>query len=90
LHWENGVRGHGALFVGDSPQVATNRRGVSFMYSYPNYIPMRTSDVREMQARLAPFEFEDVYGYSWGRNILGGGRAAVDASFERFFAAQTS
>ena len=90
LHWENGVRGRAALLVGDSPQVATNRRGVSFMYSYPNYIPMRTSDVREMQARLAPFEYEDVYGYSWGRNILGGGRAAVDASFERFFAAQTS
>jgi hypothetical protein len=87
LHWDSGVRGRGALFVGDSPQVATNRRAVSFMFSYPNYIPMRTSDVRDMQARLAPFDYEDVYGYSWGRNILGGGRAAIKASFERFFAA---
>ncbi len=26
-----GVRGQGALFVGDSPRVSTNRRGVSFM-----------------------------------------------------------
>jgi len=25
-----------------------------------------------------------VYGFTWGRNILGGARAAVDASFERF------
>jgi hypothetical protein len=25
-----------------------------------------------------------VYGYSWGRNILGGGREAVDASFDDF------
>lgn len=90
LHWAAGARGRGSLLVGDSPQVATNRRGVSFMYSYPNYIPMRTSDVREMQARLAPFEYEDVYGYSWGRNIIGDGKAAVNASFERFFAAQAS
>jgi hypothetical protein len=88
LHWAGGAHGRGALLVGDSPQVATNRRGVSFMYSYPNYIPMRTSDVREMQARLEPLEYEDVYGYSWGRNVIGNGKAAVNASFERFFSAQ--
>jgi hypothetical protein len=28
-----------------------------------------------------------VYGYTWSRNIIGGGRAAVDASFERYLAA---
>jgi hypothetical protein len=83
LHWES----RGALFVGDSPQVATNRRGVSFMYSYPNYIPMRSSDVRAMHERLASFEYEDVFGYSLGRNIIGRGRAAVNDSFDRFFAA---
>jgi hypothetical protein len=87
LHWEGGVRGRGALFVGDSPQVATDRRGVSFMYSYPNYIPMKTADVRAMRARLAPLRYDDVYGFSWGRNIIGGGQAAVEASFERFFSA---
>jgi hypothetical protein len=51
---------------------------------------MRTSDVHEMQSRLAPFDYDDVYGYSWGRNIIGDGRAAVNASFDRFFAAQAT
>jgi hypothetical protein len=87
LHWDMGTRGRGALFVGDSPQVATNRRSVSFMYSYPNYVPMKLSDVREMRERLASFGYDDVYGYSWGRNIIGGGRSAVNASFERYIAA---
>ena len=86
LHWDR-AGGRGALFVGDSPQVATDRRHVGFLYSYPNYMPMPVSDVRAMQTRLAPFEFEDVYGYSWGRNIIGGGRRAVDDSFERYFQA---
>jgi len=36
-----------------------------------------------MRARLAGYAFDDVYGYTWGRNILGGARAAVDVSFER-------
>ena len=87
LHWGSGPRGRGALFVGDSPQVASDRRHVSFMYSYPNLIPMRPTDVRSMRARLDPFDYEDVYGFSWGRNILGAARAAVDSSFDRYLAA---
>ncbi|MCI0570905.1 MAG: MBL fold metallo-hydrolase, partial [Myxococcaceae bacterium] len=59
----------------------SDRRHVTFMYSYPNYIPMKPSDVRSMRARLAAYDFEDVYGYTWGRHILGRGREAVDASF---------
>lgn len=87
LHWRDGPRAGGALFPGDALQVVMDRRHVTFMYSYPNYIPMRTDDVRAMRERLRGFDFEDVYGFSWGRNILGGGRAAVDASFERHLAA---
>jgi hypothetical protein len=87
LHWSDGPRAGGSLFPGDALQVVLDRRHVTFMYSYPNYIPMKTSDVRAIRARLASFAFEDVFGYTWGRNIIGGARAAVDASFERFLAA---
>ena len=57
------------------------------MYSYPNLVPMRTSDVVAMRDRLAAYGFEDVFGYTWGRNIIGGGRAAVDASYDRYLEA---
>ncbi|NJO13574.1 MAG: MBL fold metallo-hydrolase [Gammaproteobacteria bacterium] len=90
LHWSTGPRGRGALFVGDSPQVTQDRRGVSFMYSYPNYLPMRSSDVLAIRARLAPFDYDSVYGFSWGRNIIGAGRAAVEASFDRYLLAARS
>lgn len=86
LHWQRGPRGP-ALFPGDALQVVMDRRHVTFMYSYPNFVPMRSSDVRAMRARLAPYAFRDVYGYTWGRNIIGDARAAVDASFERHLAA---
>jgi glyoxylase-like metal-dependent hydrolase (beta-lactamase superfamily II) len=87
IHWRDGPRRGGALFPGDALQVVLDRRHVTFMYSYPNYVPMKTSDVRAMRERLKDFAFEDVYGFTWGRNIIGGGRGAVDASFERFLAA---
>ena len=87
LHWQDAQRPAGALFPGDALQVAQDRRHVAFMYSYPNYMPMKPADVRHMRALLEGAAFDDVYGYTWGRNILGDGRAAVDASFDRYFAA---
>lgn len=87
LHWRAGPRPGGALLPGDALQVVFDRRHVAFMYSYPNYIPMKTSDVRAMQARLDGLAFDDVYGFTWGRTIVGGGRAAVDRSFARHLAA---
>ena len=89
LHWAEGPKHGGALFSGDAPQVVRDRRHVSFMYSYPNIIPMRTSEVIAMRDRLAKYDFEDVFGYTWGLDIIGGGRQAVDVSFERYLAAVT-
>jgi hypothetical protein len=90
LHWADAKRRGGALFSGDAIQVAMDRSHVSFMYSYPNLIPMCTSDVMQMRERLAKYEFEDVFGYTWGRNIIGDARKSVDISFERYLSAVSS
>ena len=37
-----------------------------------------------MRALLSRFDYADVYGFSRGRNIIGNGRAVIDASFDRF------
>lgn len=84
LHWRDGPHGGGALFPGDAMQVVPDRRHVSFMYSYPNLMPLPPSDVRRMRAAVAELEFADVYGYTWGRNLIGDGHAAVARSFRRY------
>src|SRR5439155_25126286 len=38
LHWSEGAGGRGALLTGDSISVVADRRWVTFMRSYPNYI----------------------------------------------------
>ena len=40
LHWAGGAKSKGALLTGDIIQVVPDRKNVSFMYSYPNYIPL--------------------------------------------------
>ena len=84
LHWADGAQGRGALFPGDALQVTGDRRHVAFMYSYPNYMPMKPSEVRAMRERLAGLSFDTVHGYTWGRNIIGSAREQVDHSFDRF------
>jgi hypothetical protein len=87
LHWQHGPRPGGALFPGDALQVVADRRHVSFMYSYPNLVPMKPADVVRMRQVMEGRAFDDVFGYTWGRNILGAGRAAVDESFDRYLRA---
>ena len=43
--WPEGADGRGVLLSGDTMFVAPDRRHVSFMYSYPNYIPLAASTV---------------------------------------------
>lgn len=87
LHWQRGPNGRSALLSGDALHVVADRRHVTFMYSIANYIPAHPDDVMAIRRRLEGLAFDDVYGYTWGLNIIGNARAAVDASFERYLRA---
>ena len=78
LLWRNGPRLGGSLLPGDAVQVAMDRRSAGFMYSYPNAIPLARSELAALEARIAPLEFDDVFGFARGRQIIGGGKQAVD------------
>lgn len=87
LWWKDGPRPGGSLFPGDALQVATDRRFTTFMYSYPNHIPLGPAALRRLEDRVAPLAFDDLFGFAPGRQIVGGARARVEASFERYRAA---
>jgi len=86
LWWKRGPRPGGSLLPGDALQVTMDRRHATFMYSYPNLIPLGPATVEDLRHRVAPLAFDDVFGYSAGRQIIGGGKAAIDASFDRYLA----
>jgi hypothetical protein len=62
LHWAGGADGRGALLTGDIIQVVPDRKHVSFMYSYPNHIPLGASAIERIVKAVEPFEFDRVYG----------------------------
>ena len=87
LHWANGADGRGNLLSGDIVQVVSDRRYVSFMYSYPNLIPLSEAAVRRVVAALEPFPFERIYGAWFDRVVGSDGKAAVARSAERYIRA---
>ena len=84
LHWQGGAGGQGALLTGDILQVAADRRHVSFMYSYPNYVPLPASAVERIVQTVEPLEYDRVYGAFWDAVIERDGKAAVRRSAERY------
>ena len=87
LHWSAAEAGKGALFGGDIAMVAQDRRHVTFMYSFPNYIPLNATAVKRVAAAVAPFAFDSVYGAWTDRNLIGGGKQAFAVSVERYLKA---
>jgi hypothetical protein len=84
LHWADGAEGRGALLTGDIIQVVPDRKHVSFMYSYPNYIPLSATAIERIVNAVAPFEYDRVYGAFWDMVIERDGKAVVKRSAERY------
>lgn len=84
LHWQGGADGKGTLLTGDIIQVVADRKHVSFMYSYPNYVPLSAAAVERIVRAVEPFEYDRVYGAFWDTVIQQDGKAAVAQSAERY------
>lgn len=84
LHWAAGAGGRGALLSGDSATVVMDRRYVSFMYSYPNLIPLGEAAIQRIVESLRPFQFERIYGGWNGRVVAIEGSDAIERSAERY------
>ncbi len=84
LLWPAGANGKGVLFTGDMPQVAADLRWVTFLYSYPNMIPVSASAVRRIAATLAGYRFDRIYGSWTPRVVAANASLAVAKSAERY------
>ena len=87
LHWAAGAGGRGALLSGDILQVCADRKFVSFMYSFPNYIPLPAEAVRRAVRAVAPFRYDRLYGAWWDSTIAADAREVVKRSEARYLRA---
>jgi hypothetical protein len=82
LYWPNGADGRGAVLSGDTLHVVMDRRYVSFMYSYPNVIPLSAEVVERIAAKMRQYRYERFYGAFSGRTVRVEGAQAIERSAE--------
>ena len=85
-HFAGGtVLHHGdTLSSGDIVQVIPDRRYVSFMWSYPNLIPLPAAEVERIADTLERWRFERIVGAWWDRIVPRDGNEVVRRSAERY------
>jgi glyoxylase-like metal-dependent hydrolase (beta-lactamase superfamily II) len=84
IHWAAGAEGRGALLTGDSIAPSADRRFVSFMWSYPNYLPLSAAEIRGIADAVRPYAFDRIYGGWWHTTVERDAKASVERSAERY------
>lgn len=90
LHWPGGAGGKGVLMAGDQPQICMDPKQVTFMYSYPNYIPLNAPAIRHIVECLGPYRFDRLYGafFTRGKGIVPSrAKEVVERSASRYLEA---
>lgn len=83
LHW---AQGGGMLLAGDILQVTPGADAVSFMWSYPNMLPLPAATIEDIMRRLSAVRFSKLYGAFEGQNITENADDIVRRSGEKYIA----
>ena len=83
LHWREG---DGTLLVGDILQVTPGADAVSFMWSYPNMLPLPAPVIESIMQRLAGVRFSRLYGAFEGQDMPKNAHERVQRSAEKYLA----
>jgi hypothetical protein len=84
LLWPDGAAGRGVLLSSDTIHVTPDRRHVSFMYSYPNYIPLSAPMVDAIVATVMPLKFDRIYSHFYHLDIQTEAKESVRRSADRY------
>ena len=84
LLWPEGADGRGVLLTGDTMYVTPDRKHVSFMYSYPNFIPLPAPIVDRIVDKVLSLRFDRIYGHFFDLEIEAHAKQLVQRSAERY------
>lgn len=80
------ARNEGILLAGDILQVTPGADAVSFMWSYPNMLPLPAATVSDMMRRLSAVKFTQLYGAFAGQEIMANAKDIVHRSGKNYIA----
>jgi glyoxylase-like metal-dependent hydrolase (beta-lactamase superfamily II) len=84
LYLHQGGFSDGVVLSGDTINVEMDRRWMSFMYSFPNHLPLSERKVRDIAQRMKGYKFEEIFCAVEGRQLIDNAGSAVQRSAKRY------
>lgn len=84
LHWRDGAEGRGTLLTADVISVAMDSRYVSFLRSFPNYLPLGRASIERIVRVLDTVPFARLHGGWWHSTVRGDAKDALARSAARY------
>lgn len=84
--WRSGSEGKGVVLAGDIIRVVGDRKWVTFMYSYPNFIPLPSKTVQSIAGHMKGVQFNRIYD-AFHRIVPEHAEESVQKSAKRYIAA---
>lgn len=72
------------MLCGDTLYLSPSMKHFAIMHSYPNRIPLPTSEISRIKKRLGELEFDAMYGFYSYQNLTENVRQIVNDSLEKY------
>lgn len=89
LEWQAGAENQGAILTGDTIHPTAGNTRVSFMYSFPNMLPLHPREVRAIAEHVSFLSFDRLYGGWCEKVIVTNAKTIVLNSAKRYIEAAT-
>lgn len=84
LHWTDSHDRNGVLLCGDTLKITPDGERISFMWSYPNLLPLGVTDVSHIGTRLEAISFSRIYGAFPSQQVKADGKKIVQRAVKRY------
>ncbi|SFS65806.1 hypothetical protein [Marininema halotolerans] len=84
LHWAKGSEGKGTILTGDTIYITPGLDRVSFMYSFPNFLPLSAREIRRIRSIMEQWNFANIHGAWSGKSIVGNGNEVIKQSISNY------
>jgi hypothetical protein len=74
----------GTILCGDTFYISPNKKHISVMYSYPNFIPVKISEIKRINQSMQNVNFDSLIGAFDNQSINADAKSILHTSFERY------
>ena len=83
-HWRAGGGPECVLLTGDTIQLVADPQSVTFLWSYPNRIPLSAGTIQRIADEIGRWRVDRLHGFEPGRMIADDGNAVIERSARRY------